>query len=97
MTQSKRKAIGFACLAGVTQPIGGLIGLIMYQSGLSDAAFSLMFGLTGGLIIYTCFVELLPAARYQDPNDKYTSILVFVGMIVLDLSLIIFDTDNHIE
>ena len=96
VTQSKWKAIGVSCIAAITQPIGGLIGLIVIHSGVSDVSFAVMFGITGGLMVFTCFRELLPAARMQDPNDQYTSLLVFIGMVVLDISLILFDsTGTH--
>ena len=96
VTQNKWKAIGISCIAAITQPIGGIIGLIAIHNGVSDISFAVMFGVTGGLMIYTCFRELLPAARMQDPNDQYTSMLVFIGMIVLDISLILFDsTGTH--
>ena len=96
VTQNKWKAIGVSCIAAITQPIGGLIGLIVIHSGVSDVSFAVMFGITGGLMVFTCFRELLPAARMQDPNDQYTSLLVFIGMVVLDISLILFDsTGTH--
>ena len=50
-----------------------------------------MFGLTSGIMIYLSFRELLPTARLKDKDDKYCTLLLFLGFIVMDISLIAFE------
>ena len=86
-TNSKWKALFWAFISGMAEPVGGLVGYAIIDNLFSDTVFGVLFGFTAGIMIYISFKELLPTARSKDTNDKYTTALVFAGFIVMDLSL----------
>jgi len=88
-SESRWKAFVLAFLSGIAEPIGALIGWAIINDIWGDAAFGVMFGITAGIMVYISFHELLPLARKNDPSDKVTTIMIFVGMFVMDLSLFI--------
>jgi len=87
-SESRWKAFVLAFLSGLAEPIGALIGYGIV-SDVGDAAYGVMFGVTAGIMVYISFRELLPLARKNDPSDKVTTLMIFVGMFVMDLSLYI--------
>jgi len=90
-SDSRWKAFALAFLSGFAEPIGALIGWAILDDLWGPEVFGLMFGLTGGIMVYISFAELLPLARRNDPEDKVTTISLFLGMFVMDLSLFIAD------
>jgi len=88
-SESRWKAFALAFLSGVAEPIGALIGWAIVNDIWGHAAFGVMFGVTAGIMIYISFTELLPLARKNDPTDKVTTVLIFLGFFVMDLSLFV--------
>jgi len=78
------------CLAsGITEPIGALIGYGILDSMFGSEVFGTLFGVVGGIMVYISFAELLPTAAKTDA--KYVNVAVFVGMFVMEISLIFFE------
>jgi len=90
-SESRWKAFALAFLSGFAEPVGALIGWAILHDLWGPEVFGLMFGLTGGIMVYISFAELLPLARRNDPDDKVTTISLFLGMFVMDVSLFIAD------
>lgn len=90
-TGSKLKAFGWSLISGIAEPIGGLVGYAIINNLFSHTVFGVLFGFTGGVMVYISFRELLPTARRRDSADRYTTILVFAGFLVMDISLILFE------
>ncbi len=95
-TQSKCKAFFWSFLSGIFEPIGGLIGYLIIDSMFNEIVFGVLFGFTAGIMIYLSFKELLPMARKKDINDKYCTVLVFIGFFVMDISLVLFEYANAV-
>ena len=70
-TGSRCKAIGYALLSGLTEPLGALVGwLALDSAGMSDVAYGAMFGLVAGMMVYISIKELLPTAlKYASDDD----------------------------
>ena len=77
-TGSRFKAVLWAFISGIAEPIGGLIGWALINAVINDAVYGVLFGLTAGIMVYISLKELVPTARKKDVDDKYTSILLFV-------------------
>jgi len=88
-SQSRWKAFVLAFLSGLAEPVGALIGWAILGDVWGHGIFGLMFGLTAGIMVYISFRELLPLARRNDPEDKVTTIMIFLGMFIMDLSLFV--------
>jgi len=96
-TGSKWKALMWAFFSGIVEPIGGLIGWALIDAVFSDSVYGVLFGFTGGIMVYISFKELLPTARKKDLEDKYTSLLMFAGFLVMDISIVLFETGGGHE
>lgn len=98
-TGSKRKAIFWTSISAITEPIGGLIawGIVkatgnpLAQSAEGNVAIGLMFGIVAGMMTFIVINELLPAARQHDPENKVTTHFTFLGMLVMGLSIYLFE------
>lgn len=90
-TGSRWKAVMWAFISGIAEPIGGLIGWALIKTVINDAVYGVLFGITAGIMVYISMKELLPTARRKDFTDKYVSILLFVGFLVMDISIILFE------
>merc|ERR1719229_777347 len=90
-TGSRWKAVMWAFISGIAEPIGGLIGWALIKTVINDAVYGVLFGITAGIMVYISMKELLPTARRKDIDDKYTSLLLFAGFLVMDISIILFE------
>merc|ERR1712173_265996 len=93
--------------AAAAYPIGGLIGWLVVEVASDtfiDSFIGALFGVTGGIMLYIAFVELLPTAimtakRYTASSkgnaSQYKRIYVmsiagiFIGFLVMDISTIL--------
>jgi len=88
-TKSIMKAFFWALISGIAEPLGALIGYAILDSMFGAEVFGWMFGSVGGIMVYISFGELLPVAFKT--NAAYKTVAVFVGMLVMELSLILFE------
>jgi len=96
---ARLKAVLYASFAGLSSLVGGLVGWLIYARKGGATQNELNGGLFGcviGIMMWTAFKELLPQAREHDPHDKYTSWLIFAGFLVMDISLVIFDSQGTV-
>merc|ERR1719499_2421737 len=88
-------------IAALTYPIGALIGWAVVETAsdeFKDVFVGVLFGITGGIMLYVAFIELLPAAILNAKKNEraghknvYTIslCLLFVGFLVMDISAIL--------
>lgn len=88
-TGDKKKAFWYATLSGLAEPVGALIGFFLIFPFMGDATLGITFGIVAGIMVYISFDELLPAARVYG-NAHTTIVGISLGMLVMALSLIIF-------
>lgn len=87
-TGSRRIAFWVSFLSGLAEPIGGLIGFLLFRTLPNPIAFGLVFAGLAGVMVYVSLDELLPAARdYDEQNLAMTSLVA--GMAVMALSLVL--------
>lgn len=86
-TKNRMKAIGFAALTGIAEPIGALIGFFLLRDILSGSSLGWVFGVVAGMMIFICVDELLPAARRYETNQRQTTYGFIAGMAVLAASI----------
>lgn len=92
-------ALGLTFLAGLATLIGGLIGVSAGPSNRRFLAVSL--GLSGGMMIYISFMELMPAARADfeaagsEAPELSLSLAFFAGMLAIAvIDFLIPEPDN---
>ena len=89
-TNNRLKAVGWALLSGISEPLGALLGYLALRDSMSPITFGIVFGLVGGMMIYICFRELVPTAHRYDPQDSVTTPSIVAGMATMALSLVLF-------
>ena len=88
-TGSRRKALGYAFLSGLAEPVGALIGWLVLMPVMNDTVFGLLFAAVAGIMVFISLDELLPAARAY--GHHHLSIYgLIAGMAVMAASLLLF-------
>lgn len=88
-TGKKRLAILYTFLSGISEPIGGLIGVVLLKTLLPAPTIGIMTAAVAGIMVYLSFDTLLPLAREYGENH-HVIIGIISGMLVMGLSLIFF-------
>jgi ZIP family zinc transporter len=87
-THSRRTAFWVSFLSGLAEPVGGLLGYLLFRSFPNPLVFGLVFAAVAGVMVYVSLDELLPAARdYGDHHLAISSLMM--GMAVMALSLVL--------
>ncbi len=84
-TGSKIKAIGYTAIAGLAEPFGALLAILIFGSFLSSFWLGISFATVAGIMLYISFDEVLPSAfRFDKGHVALYGILA--GMLVVALS-----------
>lgn len=85
-TGSRKKALFYAFIAGLAEPLGAIIGFAILLPFLTPTLMSGLLAFAGGIMVYISFDELLPIAnRYGKPHAVIGGVVL--GMLVMALSL----------
>lgn len=88
-TGSKKKAIKWALLSGLAEPVGAIICYLVLMPFLTPMVMGATFAIVAGIMVYISLDELLPAAEKW--GEHHTSITgVVVGMVIMAISLLLF-------
>lgn len=88
-TGSRKKAFYYSFLSGVSEPLGALIGYVLFYRFFSESVFGVLFAMVAGIMVFISLDELLPSA--QKYGEHHLSIYGLVtGMIVMAVSLLLF-------
>jgi len=87
-TGNRRLAFWVSFLSGLAEPIGGLVGYVLFRSMPNPIGFGMVFAALAGVMVYVSLDELLPAARDYGDQDL-TVISLMAGMAVMALSLVL--------
>jgi len=91
-TGSRWRGVLWAFLSGISEPIGGLIGWVVFaNSDLHPLAYGVMFSLVAGMMVFISVHELLPTALSYDPKNQFVTYALVGGMVIMALSLLLFD------
>lgn len=86
---SRKKAFFYSFLSGLSEPLGALIGFLIFFSFMNDAIFGVLFAMVAGIMVFISLDELLPTAR--EYGEHHLSIYGLVaGMAVMASSLALF-------
>lgn len=87
-TGSRKKAFFYSFLTGLVEPIGAIIGYLIFGAILNEVTFGIIFGVVAGIMIYISLFELIPSAL-RNGEEKYVSVGGIVGMLVMAISLLL--------
>jgi len=87
-TGSKKKALFYSFLSGVSEPLGALIGYFILFSFFNGAVIGILFALVAGIMVFISLDQLLPAAR--EYGEHHLSMYgLIAGMAVMAVSLLL--------
>lgn len=87
-TKNRAKAFNFALFSGLAEPIGAIIGFLIFSSILPTNVFGVVFPFVAGIMVYISLDELLPTSEKY--GHHHLSILGLIGgMFVMALSLLL--------
>ena len=79
---SRRKAFLYSFLAGLAEPVGALIGMLVLFPFLSPTVLAVLFAAVAGIMVFISFDELLPMSERW--GHHHLSIYgIGVGMLVM--------------
>jgi ZIP family zinc transporter len=88
-TGNRKKAFAYSFLSGLAEPVGALIGYLIFFSFFSNTIFGILFASVAGIMVFISLDELLPAA--QKYGEHHLSIYgLIAGMVVMAVSLLLF-------
>jgi ZIP family zinc transporter len=87
-TRSRKKAFYYSLLAGIAEPIGAVIGLLVLMPIISPAVIGALLAFVAGIMVYISVDELLPMSQRCGHNHASVIGLV-LGMAVMALSLMV--------
>jgi ZIP family zinc transporter len=88
-TGSKLKAFFYSSISGVAEPIGALVGYLLFAKYFTDTVFGILFAGVAGVMVFISLDQLLPVAR--EYGEHHLAIYgLFAGMVVMALSLLLF-------
>lgn len=88
-TGSRKKAFWYSLLSGLSEPVGALVGFLLFSRFFNDVTFGVLFAFVAGVMVFISLDELLPTAR--EYGESHTSIYgLVIGMIVMEISLLLF-------
>jgi len=90
-TGNRWKGFMWGALSGMTEPIGALIGYVVLMNVMSEDVYAILFGLVAGMMTLISMKELIPTAFRYDPEDTVVTHSCVVGMLVMAVSLVMFE------
>ena len=86
-TQDKGKAIKYAFISGMAEPLGAIIAYLILKPYLNQNILSYVFALVAGVMVYISFDKLLPAS-FRSENGHHAILGIMTGMMIVSLSLL---------
>lgn len=88
-TNNRKKAFWLSFLSGLSEPLGALVGYLIFARFFNDITFGVLFAMVAGIMVFISLDELLPTAR--EYGEGHLSIYGMVaGMMVMAVSLLLF-------
>ncbi len=86
-TGSRWKALLYSLLAGLSEPLGALVGFLILMPFWNTMIEAVVLGITAGIMVYISIDELLPTSeRYG--HHHLSMIGVVAGMMLMAITLI---------
>lgn len=88
-TGSRKKAFLYTSFVGLFQPLGAILGYLIFAKSFNDLIFGILFTFVAGIMIFVTLDELLPTA-YEYDNHHIPVYGTILGMLVMAISLVLF-------
>lgn len=91
-TGSKAKAFLAATAAGLTEPLGAIVGWLLFRNifGSLDGLYGIIFAAVAGIMVFVAIHQLLPTAQKHGKHHLVMKGL-FIGMGVMAVSILLLE------
>tara|TARA_Y100000991_G_C21942582_1_gene335989 strand:- start:506 stop:1312 length:807 start_codon:yes stop_codon:yes gene_type:complete len=90
-TGSKKKAIWYTALSGVTEPIGALFCFYLIKDGLNPFIEAAIMSFVGGIMVFIATFVLLPMSLEYKSKFQHVFGLIS-GIVIIGLSILMMDS-----
>ena len=87
-TGNRVQAFWLSFASGLAEPLGALLGYGLLRSLMTPVVMGAIFAAVGGVMVYICLDELLPAAQRFGTHHQMIA-GVIAGMLVMSISLVL--------
>lgn len=87
-TQNKKRAFLTSLIAGIAEPIGGILAYFLFKSYINAYSMSIIYSLAAGVMVYIALQELLAKARTYG-SGAVCFLGWALGMIIISVGLLI--------
>lgn len=87
-TKSRRKALGYSLLSGLSEPVGALLGVLILLPVFSPTMLGFSFAVVAGIMVFISLDQLLPTAEKYGEHHLAVYGLIS-GMAVMAISLLL--------
>lgn len=88
-TKSKRKALKYSFLSGISEPVGALCAYMFLYRFMNAFVFGVVYGVVAGVMIFITFNNILPMS-YKIGNKRCTVFGIIIGIQLMLLSKVLF-------
>jgi ZIP family zinc transporter len=89
-TEDRKKSCLVSFAAGMTEPLGAIIAILLLYPFLSPTVLAASSALVAGIMVFICFDELIPIANnYGD--EHLTNLGIIAGFFVMMVGLSLLD------
>jgi ZIP family zinc transporter len=89
-TGNRAKSCVYSFLAGMTEPVGAIIGILILYPFLNSFVLAASIAFVAGIMVFICFDELIPIANKYG-SEHLTNIGIIVGIFVMMVGLMLFE------
>ncbi len=87
-TSDRRKSCLLSFAAGMTEPLGAILAILLLYPFLSDWLLAAASAMVAGIMVFLCFDELIPIAnKYGSEHITNMGIIAGFAMMMIGLSL----------
>ncbi|KAK8799513.1 hypothetical protein WA158_006062 [Blastocystis sp. Blastoise] len=86
---SRTKAFVWSLLAGLAEPVGSLLCMLVLSNFMSDELFGFLFGSIAGIMTYICVFELIPTGITLNCEKNYCVYGLVFGFFFIMISFIL--------
>jgi ZIP family zinc transporter len=88
-TGSKKKALGYAFLSGLAEPLGAILGFLALEPFMTDTVRGIVYAAVAGIMVFISVDQLIPnAKKYAQGHQAVYGLIAGMGVMALILLVI---------
>ncbi len=85
-TNNRKKTFGYSLAAGLAEPVGALIIMLLFRGLLTEYVVHLALGFVAGIMVFISLDELLPLS-FKESDPHQVTLGIITGMLIMFITL----------